>query len=174
MLQIDRPMASEFAPYYQQYIQLITEGDVLGVLERQTDEALGTWGGLDEKRALLRYAPNKWSVKQVVGHVVDTERVFSLRALWFARGDPGPLPSMEQESWVPLAGFDARPLADLAEEYRAVRRATLLLFQGLDAEAYARRGIASGKEITVRAFPWLIAGHERHHLRVLQERYLKT
>jgi hypothetical protein len=172
MLRIHRPLPTEYAPYYQKYVQLVGAGDVLSILERQMDIALGIWGGLDEEKARHRYAPGKWSVKEVVGHLLDTERVFGLRALWFARGDPGPLPSMEQDEWVPNGGFDARPIADLAEEYRAVRRATLLLFRGLDAAALERRGVASGKEISVRAFPWLIAGHERHHLGILKERYL--
>ena len=174
MPQIDRPAPEEHAPHYRRYVDEIADGedDILGLLERQRDEALALWGGLDEERALRRYAPGKWSVKEVIGHLLDTERVFALRALWFARGDPGPLPSMEQDAWVAHGGFNARRVDDLAEEYRVLRRATVLLFRSLDAEALQRRGVTFGGEVTVRAFPWLIAGHERHHLKVLSERYL--
>ena len=172
MIRIDRPSAGEYAPYYEKYVaQMAGESDVLAALERLEPESLALWGGLDARRALHRYAPDKWSIKQLVGHLIDTERVFAFRALWFARGDPGPLPSMEQDDWVREGRFDDRPVAELAEEYRMARRSTLLLFRGLDPVTFTRRGVASGKEVTVRAFPWIIAGHERHHLAVLRERY---
>jgi hypothetical protein len=167
-----RPGPDEYAPDYHRYVDLVPAGDVLVTLEQQGVESLDLWGLLPEARGDFRYPPGKWSVKEVVGHLLDTERVFALRALWFARGDAGPLPSMEQDAWVAAGRFDARRLAGLAEEYGVLRRATRLMLRSLDDAAIARRGVASGREITVRAYPWLIAGHERHHLRVLRERYL--
>jgi len=168
----NRPSPDEYAPYYHKYVSLVPAGDVLATLAEQGTAAADLWAGLDEARAGRRYAPGKWSVKEVVGHLLDTERVFALRALWFARGGAGPLPSMEQDDWVAAGCFDARRLADLAAEYAVLRRASLLQFGSFDAGALGRRGVASGREITVRAFPWLIAGHERHHLTVIRERYL--
>ena len=167
-----RPSPDEYAPYYHKYVSLVPAGDVLVTLAGQGTEAADLWAGLDEARAGRRYAPGKWSVKEVVGHLLDTERVFALRALWFARGGAGPLPSMEQDDWVAAGRFDARRLDDLAGEHAVLRRATLLQFGSLDESALERRGVASGHEITVRAFPWLIAGHERHHLAIIRERYL--
>lgn len=168
----NRPSPDEYAPYYHKYVAEVPAGDVLATLAEQGVAAGDLWAGLDEARAGRRYAPGKWSVKEVLGHLLDTERVFTLRALWFARGDAGPLPSMEQDAWVAAGRFDERRIADLAAEYAVLRRASLLLFRNLDEGALARRGVASGREITVRAFPWLIAGHERHHLAVVRERYL--
>ena len=118
-----------------------------------------------------RYAPGKWSVSEVVGHLADTERIFAYRALRFARNDATPLAGFDENQFVPPANFDARPLPDLAEELRAVRLASVALFRRLDDAALARRGTANQVEITVRALPWIIAGHERHHVAVLKERY---
>ena len=168
----NRPSPDEYAPYYHKYVCLVPAGDVLVTLAEQGVAAGDLWAGLDETRAGRRYEAGKWSVKEVVGHLLDTERVFALRALWFARGDGGPLPSMEQDEWVTEGRFDARRIADLAAEYAVLRRTSLLLFRNFDASVLGRRGVASGREITVRAFPWLIAGHERHHLDILRERYL--
>lgn len=167
-----RPAPDEYAPYYHPYVARVPAGDVLVTLAEQAVAAGDLWAGLDETRAARRYAPGKWSVKEILGHLLDTERVFALRALWFARGDAGPLPSMAQDAWVAAGCFDGRRLADLAAEYAVLRRSSLLLFRDLDAGALGRRGVASGHGITVRAFPWLIAGHERHHLAVIRERYL--
>src|SRR4029077_5181557 len=120
-----------------------------------------------------RYAPGKWSIKEVIGHVSDAERVFSHRALRFARGDRTRLPGFDEKAYTPAGRFDARPLPDLAAELDAVRHATIALFAGLDSEALARRGPANNKEVSVRALAYIIAGHERHHVGILRERYLK-
>jgi len=167
-----RPSPDEYAPYYHKYVDLVPAGDVLATLAEQGMAAGDLWTGLGEARAGWRYAPGKWSLKEVLGHLLDTERVFALRALWFARGGAGPLPSMEQDDWVAEGRFEARRIADLAAEYAVLRRASLLLFRSLDAGVHGRRGVASGREVTVRAFPWLIAGHELHHLAIVRERYL--
>ena len=170
--QYDRPDASEYNPYYGKYIALVPEGDLLRILEEQNRETMSVLGVLPETRGDFAYAPGKWTLKEVIGHLTDSERVFSYRALRFARGDQTPLASFEQDDWVPQSGAGGRSLADLAMEYAHVRRATLDLLTHLPPEAPARRGTASGNEVSVRALAWIIAGHERHHLKIIREKYL--
>jgi len=169
---IPRPEASEYLAYYETYISIVPKGNLLKVLEDQRRETQQLLAGLSEAKALHRYAPGKWSIKEVLGHLTDSERVFCYRALAFGRADENPLPGFDEKAWVPAGRFDARPLKDLAAEFDAVRRATIALFSGLDAEALARQGTANNNAISVRALAWIIAGHERHHLAVLRERYL--
>jgi len=170
---IARPEPSEYVPYYETYISKVPpKGDLLKVLEDQRRETQELLAGLSEAKALHRYAPGKWSVKEVVGHLMDSERVFCYRALRFARADGSPLQGFDEKAWVPAGQFDTRSLKDLAAELDAVRRATIALFSGLDADALARRGTANNNPITVRALAWIIAGHERHHVAILRERYL--
>lgn len=166
------PAADEHLPYYGKYIATVPAGDVLATLEAQVGETISLLGGLDEEKAAYRYAPGKWSVKQVIGHVADTERVFSYRALCAARGETAPLPSFEQDDYVANGNFDGRTLDSLVDELTAVRRATLALFRSMDDTALARRVVASGAPVTPRALAWIIAGHERHHRRLLREHYL--
>jgi len=169
---IPRPEPSEYLAYYETYISKVPKGNLLNVLEDQRRETQQLLAGLQEAKALHRYAPGKWSIKEVLGHLTDSERVFCYRALAFGRADENPLPGFDEKAWVPAGRFDARPLQDLAAEFDAVRRATIALFSGLDAEALARQGTANNNAISVRALAWIIAGHERHHLTVLRERYL--
>jgi DinB family protein len=170
---IPRPDASEYAPHYETYVSKVPNGNLLEILEDQRRETQGLLAEIPEGRAIYRYAPGKWSIKEVVGHVTDAERVFSYRALRFARADETPLPGFDEKAYAPAGRFDARALLDLAVELDAVRRATIALFTGLEPAALARRGTANAKEISVRALAYIIAGHERHHLEVLRERYLK-
>lgn len=172
MISIARPAPSEYAPYFGQYIAQVPEGDVLQILERQIEETVALLGDLPPEMATHRYAPGKWSVNQVVGHLSDTERVFAHRALRFSRGDRQPLPGFEQDDYVNRANFDDRSLNDVTEEFRWVRGASMALFGSMNEAMLRRRGIASGVEFTVRAIPYILAGHERHHLTVLRERYL--
>lgn len=168
---IARPAADEYLEYYGRYIALVPGDDALPVLARAQAETHRLLAGLDEARALHRYAPGKWSVKEVLGHLADGERVFGYRALRFARADQTPLPGFDENTWVPAGRFDARPIAALADEFRAVRAASLALFGGLDADALVRRGSANGAAVSVRALAWIVAGHERHHVALLRERY---
>jgi uncharacterized damage-inducible protein DinB len=170
---IARPEATEYAPYYGTYVTKVPEGNLLEILERQRTETQGLLAGLADARALHRYAPGKWSVKEVIGHITDAERIFCYRALRIARGDETPLPGFDENAYTPAGRFDARPLADLAAELDAVRRATLALFRGLESDALTRRGTASNHGVSVRALAYIIAGHERHHVSILRERYLK-
>jgi uncharacterized damage-inducible protein DinB len=145
---------------------------LLETLERQCVETARLLEKIPESKALYRYAPAKWSIKEVLGHLADSERVFAYRALRFARGDTTPLPGFDEQVYAPAGRFDERSVADLGAELGAVRRATIALFGGLDEEALARRGTANGTEVSVRALAYIIAGHELHHLTVLRERYL--
>jgi hypothetical protein len=171
MPRMKRPEANEYAPYYGRYVDLATESDIVPALEKQAGETAKILAAIDEKRSAHRYAPDKWSIKQLVGHIADTERVFSFRALTFARGDKEPLPGMEQDDWMRTSDFDRWTFADLRENLAAVRHASVLMFRNLPAEAWDRRGTASGNPVSVRALAFMTVGHERHHLRVLREKY---
>jgi hypothetical protein len=167
-----RPESNEYAPSYEAYVSKVSGADVVGTLERQGAETLALLRGLPEERGAHRYGADKWSVKQLVGHISDGERLFSYRALSIARGDRAPLPGMEQDVWMAGVDFDSRTLASLADEFESVRAATLHLLRHLTPEAWARRGVASDNEVTVRALAYIIAGHEAHHVGILRERYL--
>ena len=169
---IPRPGAGEHDPYYSKYIELVPGDDAFPPLERQLDASLALLAPLDEARALHRYAPGKWSVKEVVGHLADCERVFAYRALRFARADATPLPGFDENAYVPAGRFDRLPLAELLDDWRAVRAASIRLFRGLDDEALTRRGLANDSPITPRAVAWIMCGHELHHRALLRERYV--
>lgn len=167
-----KPTGDEYDASYQEYVDLVPEKDVLGSLSTQIEETLSLIEPLGDDGALKRYAPGKWSVKEVLGHMIDTERAFATRAMWFARGQRGPLASFDQEAFVAGAHFDARSLDSLAGEWRLLRKANVALLKSLEASAWDRSGIASDAECSVRAIVWIIAGHELHHRQVLRERYL--
>lgn len=166
-----RPASTDYGPSYAGYVALVPEDDILSALETQSTETQRLIGSVDEQTAAMRYAEGKWSVKEVLGHLVDTERVMSYRALAFARGETQPLPGFDENDYMRHANFDAWKLVDLAEQYALVRRSTILLFRNLPDEAWSRRGIASDNPVTVAALAWIIVGHERHHTKVLRERY---
>ena len=170
-LVIARPQAGEYAPYYERYISLIQENDILATLDRQRRETVLLLSGLSEEQGDFRYAPDKWSAKQVLGHMCDTERVFAYRALRIARGDATPMEGFEQDDYVKNGPFARHAIAEVIEDYIAVRRATISLLRSLEEAAWWRRGIANKNEVTVRAIAYMIAGHEVHHRRILQEKY---
>jgi hypothetical protein len=166
------PDRTEAAEYYFTYIDQVGDGDICRILDVQLAETLRLLQGISEDQSSHRYAPDKWSIREVLGHLNDTERLFVFRAFWFARGFDSPLPSFDQNVAVSTAGADARSWSTHVEEFRAVRAATLAFFQNLPADAWARRGVASGNAFTVRALAYVAAGHVAHHLRILRERYL--
>ena len=168
----ERPGADEHAPYYGSYIAEAPTGDLIKALESQRADVLATLNGVPESRGGHRYAEGKWSIREVIAHICDSERVFAYRLLRFARGDASPLASFDENAFAKASEADARTLADLAEEFAAVRGATIALVRPMRDEQMARRGSASGKEISARALAWIVAGHAQHHLRVLRERYL--
>jgi uncharacterized damage-inducible protein DinB len=165
-----RPEATEYAEYYANYISKVPGTDALGVLESQRLQMLQLFAGRSDRDGSFRYAPGKWSVKEVLGHITDTERIFAYRALRIARGDQTPLPGFEQDDYVRSGAFGARKLADLVEEFGAVRGASIALFRSFNEEAWSRRGVASQKEVTVRALAFITAGHQIHHRLILEER----
>lgn len=167
-----RPGPDEHAPYYAKYVALVEGSDILATLDRETPPVVSLLSSLNEERANYRYAPDKWSVKEVIGHIADAERIFAYRALRIARGDQTPLTSFEQNSYVTAGGFDRRSLSGLAQEFSDVRAATVSLLKSLAPEAWTQRGVASNNEISVRALAYIIAGHELHHAAILQEKYL--
>jgi hypothetical protein len=167
-----RPAPSEYVPYYHSYVSLVPDGDILATLARQCRETFELLGDIPESHAGFRYAPGKWSIREMVGHLIDGERIFAYRALRFARNDSAPLHGFDEEEYIRNAAFDTIPLPELAREYRLVREATVLLFKHLEPAAWDRTGIANNGEASVRAIAWIMAGHELHHLKVLRERYL--
>ncbi|MGA7914767.1 MAG: DinB family protein [Candidatus Acidiferrales bacterium] len=166
------PGRDEAAPYYFTYIDRIASEDVVGVLETQLQEVPAFLSSISEEKSLYRYAPEKWSIREVLNHVSDTERAFTFRALWFGRGFSDPLASFDQNVAAGGARADDYSWASHATDFRNVRRATLSFFQNLPAEAWSRKGVASGNLVTVRALAYIIAGHLAHHLAILRERYL--
>jgi len=167
-----RPERNEAAPYYFTYIDRITSDDVVGQLELQLEETPAFLRGISEQKSLHRYAADKWSIRQVVNHITDTERAFAFRALWFARNFDTPLPSYDQNISADAARADEFSWASHIEDFRAVRLATITLFRNLPAGAWMRTGIASGNPFTVHALAYIIAGHVVHHRAILEERYL--
>jgi hypothetical protein len=170
-LAIPRPMADEAAPFYHGYIAKVTGENITEQLADQLTEVKELFGSLDEKAALARYAAGKWSVKEVLGHLTDAERIFSYRLLRISRGDQTPLPGFDEKVYVPAGRFESRPLGSLVDEFRSVRESTRALMHGVPSESWANRGEASGYPISARALAYIIAGHVAHHLGVLRERY---
>jgi len=172
-MSIPRPTPHEYAPFYARYIERVPEGSNLpALLEAQATELDVLLAGLDEAKALHRYAPDKWSIKEVVGHLADAERIMGYRLLRIARSDATPLAGFEEDDYVKIAAFDQRTLVNLRAEFQAVRQATLALIHSLDVEAFARRGIANQNPVSAAAIAHILFGHTAHHMAVLRERYL--
>jgi hypothetical protein len=167
-----RPTADECAPYYFTYINLVPDGDIVQTLQSQHSDIHALLKHTSDADASAHPAPSEWSIKQVVAHLSDAERLFAFRALWFARGEQSGLPGMEPNPWVAITDANARTMSDLLAEFDHVRAASIALFANLDASAWQRRGIASDNVISVRALAWIVAGHELHHNRSLREQYL--
>ena len=166
-----RPADTEFAPFYARYVALVPEDDVAAALAAQVEEFRRLGTGVSPARESFRYAPDKWSVRQVVGHLTDGERVFGHRLFCFSRGEQAPLPAFDENAYVAQSAYDRVPLADLVDELVTVRLSNLAVLSRLDAETWGRVGTASGKPVTVRALAYVMAGHPRHHLAILRERY---
>jgi uncharacterized damage-inducible protein DinB len=169
---ITAPAATEYAPYYGRYVSLVEGNDLVAIMQEQSVTMQRFFSSISEKDAELRYDPAKWSIKQMLGHVIDTERIFAYRALCIARNDRTPLPGFEQDDYVRFGPFEHCRWADLIDEFGAVRTSNIALFRGLDEEAWMRRGTASQNEVTVRALGYMIVGHGMHHRNVLQQKYL--
>lgn len=168
---MSRPDRSEYADYYDRYVALVPEGEIVETLEREFPISRALLETAMPEKESWAYDEGKWTVRESVGHVIDAERVFAGRALWIARDPDIELPSMEQDRWAAASNARERPLGDLLDEWDATRRATVAMIRALDARALARTGVASGVSFTVRSFPWIIAGHELHHRKLFRERY---
>lgn len=167
-----KPAPGEFLEYYTRYISLVPKGDVVSTLAAQMKETQALLRGLPASKGTYRYGADKWSVNEMLGHMIDAERIFGARALRFARNDPTPVPGFEQDDYVRGAAFDACALRDLAAELESVRVSTIFFYKHLAEEAWMRQGTANGAPVSVRALAYITAGHELHHRRILRERYL--
>lgn len=167
-----RPDRSEASEYYFRYIDQVPPGEICGILRAQRDAAGALFRGIGAGQSDQRYADDKWTLREVVGHLADTERLFVMRAFWFARGFDTPLPSFDQNTAIAAGSFNTREWGGLIDEFTAARDASLTFFEGLPAEAWDRRGVASDNPFSVRALAWLTAGHVEHHARIVRERYL--
>ncbi len=168
-----RPEPGEYAPYYQRYIDLVKGDNPIKALENQIIAMQAFLSEIPEDKENYRYAPGKWSIKEIIGHLIDTERIFGYRALSFARKEKTPLPGFEENDYVAAANFEKRSFYNLVHEYNLVRESHLALFKSFDEQALSQVGNANGNNMTVRAIIFTIAGHELHHLQVIRERYLK-
>ena len=169
---IPRPTPGEYAPYHATYVAMVPDGDVLATLKKQHGETLRMLARIGEKKSQHRYAPGKWSIREVIGHMIDAERVFTYRALTFARADRNQLPGFDENMWASSSNAGSRTLKSLVDELKSVRAATLALFRGFNEEQLARTGVASGQQVSVRGLVYVTTGHERHHAKILRERYL--
>jgi uncharacterized damage-inducible protein DinB len=168
----NRPQKGDYAEHFEKYIALVPSGDFLEILRNQQKDLLRLLSPLTDEQGEYRYGLDKWSIKEVLGHINDAERIFAYRLLRIARGDQTPLASFEQDGYIQTGKFGARKLSDLLEEFSAIREATIALVRSLDEAAWLARGVASHKEITATALAFIIAGHVRHHRLLLEERYL--
>ncbi|MGG3571903.1 DinB family protein [Bacillus gobiensis] len=170
---VKRPEISEYNEYYEKYISLVPDGDILQILDEQMKETIRLLQDLTEAEGQFRYSPEKWSLKEVLGHIADTERVMGYRLLTFGRGETASLPGYDIDGYVSNAVFDEQPVQDLLDNLHSVRQSTLQLLKSFTEEAWLRGGIASNFEVTVRALVYIVAGHELHHRQIIQEHYLK-
>lgn len=171
---IGPPDRSECAEYYTKYIDQVPAGDIRQVLNAQLADLTSLYSSISDEQSTRRYAPDKWTIRQVASHVNDTERVFSFRAFWFGRGLEAPMPSFDQDIAIKVAGADDRNWQSHIDEFRTVRSATIAFFNALPADAWTRRGVASDNPVTVRALAYIVAGHAAHHARILREQYLRS
>ncbi|MEX0844769.1 MAG: DinB family protein [Balneolaceae bacterium] len=166
------PSSSEYAHYYSDYVSNVPKKNIIETLNAQMHELYTFINSIPGDKAFFAYKEGKWTVKQVIGHMIETERVFAYRALAFSRRDPNPLPSMDQDNYVKFGNFNSRTIHNIANEYLAVRISSIHLFQNMTKEMLSLKGTASGLEFTVRSLPFIIAGHELHHINIIKDKYL--
>lgn len=168
------PEKSEYAPFYQGYVSLVTEPNIISALQKQTSELNELFAGTFDEKSDFAYAEGKWTIRELLGHIIDGERVFSYRALRISRDDQTPLASFEENSYVANSNFSHTSLADLLKEFALLRESNVLMFKNFPAEAWSRTGTASDAIVSVRALSYIMVGHARHHLNILRERYLAS
>jgi len=167
-----KPMPNEYGSYYGNYINLVPEGEILQILTEQTDWIRSFFDGISEEKSLFRYAENKWNIREILGHILDTERIFAYRALRISRNDVTALPGFEQDDYVPFSNHNNITLKNLAEEFSLLRKANIKLFESFTNEMRERSGTASGNLFSVKSLVYVIAGHPLHHIKVIKEKYL--
>jgi hypothetical protein len=168
---LSRPAPDEYLAYYERYVSLVPEGNLVDLLVEQQLDTIGMLRRVDDERGLFAYAPGKWTIKEVIGHICDAERIFAYRALRFARGDSQALAGFDENAYAPAGRFNERRIGGLIDEFQSIRASTVHVFRYLNEDELARRGPANGNPISVRALGYVIAGHERHHAKLLRERY---
>ena len=168
-----RPGRNEYPEWYHNYVFAVPDGEIVDILDKQLKSAAALLNSIEEEKSFHRYAEGKWSIKELLGHVNDVERIFAYRALRFIRKDKTNLSPMEQDDYVNAAQFDKLPFEELKKEFRFLRKATMMLFRNLEDEAWMRTGFSGGNEFTVRAMSYIIIGHAQHHFNILQDKYLK-
>jgi hypothetical protein len=168
---LSRPAPDEYLAYYERYVSLVPEGNLVDLLVEQQLDTIGMLRRVDDERGLFAYAPGKWTIKEVIGHICDAERIFAYRALRFARGDSQALAGFDENAYAPAGRFNERRIGGLIDEFQSIRASTVHVFRYLNEDELARRGAANGNPISVRALGYVIAGHERHHAKLLRERY---
>jgi hypothetical protein len=171
---INRPEKDEFAPYYLPYVNSVPEGDIISILNKQLEDTKLLLENVTEEQGRFRYAPGKWSIKEVVGHMTDTERIMAYRLLCIARGETVSLPGFDESVYVSHASFNEQTIEKLLEHFSVVRQSTLILMESLAEESWLRRGLANNTDVTVRGVAYIIAGHAIHHCRIIKERYLES
>jgi uncharacterized damage-inducible protein DinB len=169
---MNRPEKNEYNEYYETYVSLVPETEIVGVLDKQNSELLDIFKEIAEEKSLHAYAEGKWTIKELLGHLTDGERIFGYRALRISRADKTPMEGFEQDGYIENSNFNNTKMSDLLEEFLLVRKANLIFFQNLTDEAWTRTGTASDSPVSVRAIAYIMAGHVRHHIRILRERYL--
>jgi len=169
-----RPEANEYGPYYGKYIELVPENDICAAFEAQARETAELLAGISEERSEHRYQPEKWSIKQLVGHVSDAERIFAYRTLCIARGEKSSLPGFDETDYMRNSNFDQRSLASIVREYETGRQASIAMLRGFADDIWMNMGVANNQAMSVRAIAFTFLGHERHHLKILRERYIAT
>lgn len=170
----NRPEAGEYAPYYSTYVNLVPEGDIIHILNEQIDDTKKLLNEMTNKQALFKYGPDKWSIKEVIGHITDTERIMGYRLLCIARGETVSLPGYDDQEYVKNASFNKHAIQDLLEDFQIARKSTVQLLKRLESDEWLRKGSANNSQVTVRAIAYIIAGHERHHRQIIKERYLNS
>lgn len=171
---MQRPNQDEYAPYYHQYIKDVSQIDIIEYLAQQLDEAVKLFSGISESKSSFRYAEDKWSIKEVLGHIMDAERIFAYRALCISRNDKNNLPGFDENDFIRNSNYSALLTKDILEEFAALRQSNLKMFKNFSEEMWTRKGMANKNQVTVRAIAYILAGHALHHLNVLRERYLSA
>ncbi len=168
-----RPKSTEYPEWYDGYVKSVPDGNIFELMDKQLKEVAALFNDISEEKSFYRYEPDKWSINEVLGHLIDVERIMSCRALRFARGDKTDIPQYDHDEYVRIANFDSVPFSDLKKEFRFLRKSTMMMFKSFPENQYAAEGYSGGKKFTVRAKAYIIVGHVNHHLRILRERYLK-